>query len=400
VSLGHSFNLKLTRNHFWHHPNWQELVDNEELIVWHEPIIDEYWGRFEEEIDTRRQVDIVDICDIYIENVEITKERLAALVAMFVSGRATNSSTYTSFSNANLCEEGIISLSKLVETSSMLKIFSLCHNRIDNMESVRRLSRSLKSHARINTLSLAHCDLGSSPEILLVILQSEVKYINLEHNNIDSLGVVKVAQYLEGDPSIDGISLQYNRSNDDDALLISQALKRNTNLTHLNLLGNNLTSTGVKALLTCVFDSSSLNAISESNHTLERMNVFDYNNKQFKRLQGCIDRLLEFNRTQKIMLALQDKDSLLQYLANVPVGLIPQVMAFPLRRDDNQLQHEYLNVLYSTMRWWNMPMLYSYHHAVPSLMQRGRENKSSDAKRKNRDESSDAKRNLQVDSCV
>jgi hypothetical protein len=21
-----------------------------------------------------------------------------------------------------------------------------------------------------------------------------------------------------------------------------------------------------------------------------------------------------------------------------------------------------LNVLYSTMRWWNMPMLYSYHH--------------------------------------
>jgi hypothetical protein len=47
-------------------------------------------------------------------------------------------------------------------------------------------------------------------------------------------------------------------------------------------------------------------------------------------LQDCIDRLLALNRTQKIMLALQDKDSLLQYLANIPLGLIPEVLAFPL----------------------------------------------------------------------
>ena len=166
VLHGNSFELKLTHNTDFH----DTLMDNEEPIVWHEPILDEYWGRFEEEIDARRQVDIVDICDIDMENVEIKKERLAALVAMFVSGRATNSSTHVYFSNANICEEGIISLSKLVEASSMLDIFSLLsHNQIDNMESVRCLSRSLKSH---NCASLSFICLTVTLEVLPKYYQS------------------------------------------------------------------------------------------------------------------------------------------------------------------------------------------------------------------------------------
>jgi hypothetical protein len=80
------------------------------------------------------------------------------------------------------------------------------------------------------------------------------------------------------------------------------------------------------------------------------------------KLDYYIKKLLELDRTQKIMLALQDKDSLLQYLANVPVEIMPEVLAFPLRQVDNQCEHEYLNIVYSTMRWWNMPMLYSYRN--------------------------------------
>jgi hypothetical protein len=191
---------------------------------------------------------------------------------------------------------------------------------------------------------LSHCDLGSTPEILSVILQSDVEHIYLDNNNIDSLGAVKIAEYLESDPPIKFLSLDHNRLDDDDAVLISQALKKNTNLHRINLHSNNFTSIGVKALLTCVFDGSSLNAISESNHT------------------SCIDRLLQLDQTQRIMLALQDKDSLLKYLANVPVELMPEVMAFPLRQVDNQCEHQHkqLNIVYSTMRWWNMPLLYSY----------------------------------------
>jgi len=85
------------------------------------------------------------------------------------------------------------------------------------------------------------------------------------------LGAVKIAEYLESDPPIHQIDLECNHLNNDDALLISQALKRNTNLKTLSLHANNLTCIGVKALINCVFDGSSLNAISESNHTLTQM---------------------------------------------------------------------------------------------------------------------------------
>jgi hypothetical protein len=104
----------------------------------------------------------------------------------------------------------------------------------------------------------------------------------------------------------------------------------------------------VKALLTCVFDGSSLNAISESNHTLAFIYIF-YKNVS---LVDGIDSMLGLDRSEKILFALQDKESLLKYLANVPVELMPDVLAFP---------HYQLNIVYSTMRWWNMPMLYLYY---------------------------------------
>jgi hypothetical protein len=370
VTRGKSLSLCLTHNGYRH-----ELVNNEELIVWHEPILDECWGRLEAEIDRRKRRNIVtEIECISIQNVEITKERLAALVAIFRSGRAANSCKNFTFTNTNLCEEGIISLSELVDVSLELREFRLHHNRMDNMESARCLFRSLRSHACINYLDLTHCDLGSSPEILLLILQSDVKHIDLENNNIDSLGAVTIAEYLASNPPIKYLSLENNRLNDDDATLISHALRRNTNLRHLHLQFNNLTSIGVKALLSCVFDGSSLNAISESNHTLGRMIMFlKGNNETNDRLQDCIDRLLGLNRMQKILLALRDKDSLLQYLANVPVELIPAVLAFTLRRIDNEHQHEHLNIVYSTTRWWNMPMLYSYYDCAKSAAKRKRD---------------------------
>ena len=149
-----------------------EMYD-EEPIVWHEEILDEYWDRIETEIDRRKQLGMVsDICAIQIENVEMKKERLAAFVAIFRNGSATNLSTYVNFDNANLCEEGIISLSKIVDVSSKLLTVNLHHNRIVNMESARCLSRSLRSHNCITELIITYCDLGSSPEILLVILRT------------------------------------------------------------------------------------------------------------------------------------------------------------------------------------------------------------------------------------
>jgi len=355
VSNTQTFSLHLTHNH-------EQLVDDEEPIVWHEPILDHYWTFLEAGIPRWTR----GIQRIMIENIEITKEHMASLVtALSTQVNSNDEVHYITFNNINLCDKGIISLSKLVDDSSKLNTLTIIHNRIDNMESARCLSRSLRNHARINHIIMSHCDLGSSPTILLIILQSYVSIINLSNNNIDSLGAVKIAEYLEGDPPIEHLFLGHNRLNDDDAVLISQALKRNTNLRRIDLRSNNFTSIGVKALLTCAFDSSSLNAISESNHTLTRIIFFtdtrSYIPSHIDNLAGCINRMFDLNRTQKILLALQDKESLLKYLANVPVELMPEVLAFPLQRDGNQHQGRNLGIVYSIMRWWNMLMLYSHH---------------------------------------
>jgi hypothetical protein len=52
--------------------------------------LDEYWNRLEKMGES--WLSTTDIHTIYISNVEMKKERMAALVAMFLSGRATNSS--------------------------------------------------------------------------------------------------------------------------------------------------------------------------------------------------------------------------------------------------------------------------------------------------------------------
>lgn len=191
-----------------------------------------------------RQLDIVtDIRNIHIENVEMKKERIAALVAIFCNGRDNDSSTDFNFINIIICGEGIKYLSNLVDVSSMLQSFSIRHNQIDNdVGSTCYLPRSLKSSSSIDNLSLAYCDLGNSPEILSVILKSDVRYINLDNNNIDSSGAVKIAEYLGSDPPIHCFDLKHNRLNDDYAMPISQALKWNSYLRHLDLLGNNFSS--------------------------------------------------------------------------------------------------------------------------------------------------------------
>jgi hypothetical protein len=133
-----------------------------------------------------------------------------------------------------------------------------------------------------------------------------------------------------------------------------------------------MTSIGAKAMLTCVFDGSSLNAISESNHTLKEIHMF----KKGEDFRRGIHRLLAFDRTQKILLALQDRASLLKYLKNVPVELIPEVVAFPYGQSVYEHHHKYLNIVYSTMRWWNMPLLYSYHNSVKSNMKKEKKRQS------------------------
>jgi hypothetical protein len=88
LSYGARYKFQLQLRHNANAP-WNQLADNEEPIVWHESILDEYWNHFEAEIGRMRQLGIVtDIIGIQFTNVEMKKERLAALVDIIVDDPA------------------------------------------------------------------------------------------------------------------------------------------------------------------------------------------------------------------------------------------------------------------------------------------------------------------------
>jgi len=69
---------------------------------------------------------------------------------------------------------------------------------------------------------MEHCDLvGHDPKILSVILQPNVKHINLSHNIIDLLGAVKISAYFEGNPPVKFLTFDNNKFNDDNKIAIS-----------------------------------------------------------------------------------------------------------------------------------------------------------------------------------
>jgi hypothetical protein len=72
----------------------------------------------------------------------------------------------------------------------------------------------------------------------------------------------------------------------------------------------------------------------------------------------CLKGVIKLSRTKKLLIALHHKDSLLRYLALMPVQLMPEVMEF--LQLENNLQKR-MSMMYCLMRYWNMPTLYSYN---------------------------------------
>jgi len=69
------------------------------------------------------------------------------------------------------------------------------------------------------------------------------------------------------------LDLSGNNFNDGDALLIAAALRTNDRLKSLDLEGNDLTEEGVNALEGAIRDETSLNALSDSNHSCRIIGV-------------------------------------------------------------------------------------------------------------------------------
>lgn len=341
-------------------------------VVWHEPSIDASWQNLftalrkkivtnrvaRSDTSTSTMQQYFKINYLNIDSVEMTKEYIA-LMAQVCGKRSFNAMETIKFINSNLCADGMMSLAKLVEQSVGLETLIMVQNPINDMDAALSLSKVLKTHPSIHNVDMSDCNLGNDPEILSVILRSDAESLEIADNNINSLEAIKIAEYIESNTSMMCLHLYGNLLNDDDAVLLFQALEENYKLIFLHIYWNNFTSVGVKALFSSVFDNSSLNAIYCSNHSLV-INVIRGDDFFFRVFKFNCMNDGEWPLPDKLLIAMHDKDSLLEYLANVSDVLMPSVLNF-VQNDRNKVMS--LSMVYVSMRYWNMPSLYSHRNS-------------------------------------
>ena len=81
---------------------------------------------------------------------------------------------------------------------------------------------------------------------------------------------------MAANPPLEVLRLTNNHLDDNDAVMIARALKQNTNLDILCIDQNDITDTGRDAIRTAIFDSTSLNAMADSNHSCRIMGIKDF----------------------------------------------------------------------------------------------------------------------------
>ena len=327
------------------------------LIVEHDPSLDNYW---EELFNTFLHVKEGTVRKYQIREINIAKVGLMKEVmdkfANYIRGKDLRS---VQLDDTNLSPEAIVSLSNLLVNNRNVYTLQIRHNKMDDIHAGMHLSRALKAHKRIEHLDLSNCSLGDNAEVLHIILQSNIKKMNLSNNNIGSPGAAKIAEYLETNTGMFQLVLDGNSFTDTDAVLFAKSLKKNTKLQRLQIRQNSFTVTGVKSLIKGVFDTSSLNAMSDCNHVCalhilsepagvrrERLNISGLN--------------WELDRMSKLLsLFFRAKESsMMHYLEDVPVEYMPEVLSF-IQNEKDQLRQA--DTMYTIVRYWEMPTLYSFH---------------------------------------
>lgn len=301
------------------------------------------------------------ISSLRMPKVELTAEALGAL-SDGLRGRVKAEMVFV---ENKLCESGIVSMSDLVESNSTLGHFRLVDNPtiVDHERASTRFFETVGRHPSLHQLTVTGCHLGRSVPLLESALTCGVTELVLSGNGIGSLGAVAIARHLESNPPLHCLFLDRNSLNDEDAISLSCALRKNTNLNELWVRGNNFSEAGIKSLFRAVFDTSSMGAIWECNHTcnlwlfselsagLQRA-VLSLGNSNYERSEIAITR-----RRKVELTLLSSTESLLRYTSELPPELMPRVLSYV--QSSNRAIGA-INFVYAIARRWEMPSLYAF----------------------------------------
>jgi len=129
----------------------------------------------------------------------------------------------------------------------------------------------LSGETRVRELYLQHNWIdpeGATCIARILSKDKHLKHVSLAHNPVGNVGVMAIASALEQNSSLEKLDLRNCDIDDDGIQKLAHSLKHNSRLRYLYLEGNHISSVGISSLLKCVYDTTSMQSLWESNHTL------------------------------------------------------------------------------------------------------------------------------------
>ena len=165
--------------------------------------------------------------------------------------------------------EGLSFISDILQTNKSLEGIGLRENRIERIEDMQRICKSINISSSHSQLGLLGCINGNDTGMLHTIFDSSLhlEKILLSDNGIDSQGAAVIASSISTNPVLKMLDVGDNNLGDNGTILLSFALEHNTNLEKIYIGNNNITHLGRQALIEVLFNASSLNSCANSNHT-------------------------------------------------------------------------------------------------------------------------------------
>ena len=308
---------------------------------------------------------------LFIDSIELNEE-IMHQICDNINCRNISGVRFSDVSFTNL--RGAISeLGNALESPS-LKYLAWNENPIESTEDMTRFARALSQSDTIDELVFNENGNANAQALLSGVDLSTYKVLNLSGNSLQTNGRTDISDLIAANTPLEELYLDRNRLNDDDAVLIAHALGSNTHLTELNVWNNNIQERGMRALYEAVNDISSLNALSDSNHScflgglsdvfkLDEINWDDgadrlYTNRMIKihKLMSDRYRYEDDGNVPHLNMELSGEDS---------VRLAPFLLESVVRRHD-AFQEKIesvecsLGLLYELVRDWKMAELFSF----------------------------------------
>lgn len=213
-------------------------------------------------------------------------------------------------------------------------------------------------------LSLDHCfEDGLGDEMMTSLLTSDglnLERLSMVSNGITSNVTTLLSDFLATNPPLKEINFWRNHFNDDDAVVIANALRSNTTLKDLDLELNSITNAAAETFRLVLHDDRSLNSISDSNHSCSvRLESGYY---RWNRNCSFYERVKNRGRKIYTLLSLRNKAlSNIQHFGDIDVKVLPNMIE-AVQRYANMYDWSYngvsienvkpLSILYEVMRKW------------------------------------------------